>query len=141
MRPSVLATELRDRGLELHPAGDHIRVRGPEELLTAEVQEQVREHKPRLLPYLKIQRECDRLRDRIEAAAPVAVRHAPLDSELVVKPTDRFLDALGAWLENDCPRSRRELRHAAGEVVRAWREAGRRFEAEGRPGSWKAMPT
>lgn len=133
MRPSVLAAELRDQGLELYPAGDRIRLRGPEELLTAEVQERIRENKPALLRYLRMQRECDRLRKRIESAAPEAVRHAPLDSDRVGDRTDEWLDALDAWLGEETPETRDALQRAADEVVAAWREAGRRWRAAGRP--------
>lgn len=50
-------------------------------------------------------------------------------------PTDRFLDALDAWLAEDTPDTRQSLQHAADELLRAWNRAADHFRAIRPPGS------
>lgn len=84
---------------------------------------------------------CRRLAGRVNDVTPEGTGHWGPAWELVADPSDAFLDALDTWLDDDTPRSRRELLDAADEVVRVWREAGRRFEAEGRSEPREALPT
>lgn len=51
------------------------------------------------------------------------------------EPSDRFLDALAAFLEADAPETGDALKRALGALVRAWRKAGQECEAQGRPGT------
>ena len=76
---------------------------------------------------------CGRVADRIRKVAPSGLGHWDLAWELVAAPSDVFLDALAAWEAADTPDGRSELATASTALVKAWAEAGRRWEAAGRP--------
>lgn len=81
---------------------------------------------------------CRRVAERVREVTPSGLGRWDPALELVREPSDGFLDALDAWLDRDDPDTRARLRVATGDLVRAWREAGRRWEAEGRPGAESA---
>lgn len=77
---------------------------------------------------------------RIRAVAPVGLGHWPYAWELVASPTDALLDAVHAWEAAGDGADREEalraaVNAAAARAVAAWREAARRWEAAGRPGT------
>lgn len=139
MSSHALLSDLRNQGLQLTPDGGSIRVRGPEDALTADVQERIREAKPALLRRLREQRECQRVAERIHEVTPEGLGKWDPALEYVREPSDAFLDALDAWLDRGTSEARRDLQEAADALVRAWREAGQRFEAEGRPETRKEV--
>lgn len=83
---------------------------------------------------------CERLARRIHEVAPDGLGRWDPALEIVREPSDAFLDALDRWLDTDTPENRADLQDGADALVRAWREAGRRWEAEGRPEGREGVP-
>lgn len=48
---------------------------------------------------------------------------------LVAEPSDRYLDDLRAWEDEDTPQNRADLQASAEALVHAWREAARLYTA------------
>jgi|GEM_PF-5871971 len=81
-----------------------------------------------------------RLTEAIRRAVPPGVGHWPGAWEIVEAPSVAFLDALAAWEHaGDGSPNESELLEAiddgARRTLRVWKEAAKRWEAEGRPGS------
>lgn len=71
---------------------------------------------------------CRRVSARIDEVTPEGLGRWDQALEIVREPSDDFLDALDDFLDDDSPGTRAALQEAADELVRAWREAGRRYE-------------
>jgi hypothetical protein len=71
--------------------------------------------------------------DRVREVAPPGLGRWPRAWELVEAPSAEFLDALAAWEETGAPEDKAAASQAASDVVAAWREAARQWEAAGRP--------
>lgn len=70
--------------------------------------------------------------ERVQEVAPPGLgRWAPA-WDLVEPPSMEFLDALARWEESGTVEDREAARAAAGDVVKAWREAAQLWEATGR---------
>lgn len=78
-------------------------------------------------------RILDKVVARIGEASPSGLGHWSPAWEMIHEPGDRFLDALKLWEEEDSPGTRQAVQRAAEGFVRAWREAARQWETEGRP--------
>lgn len=70
-----------------------------------------------------------RIREAIERVVPEGMESWDGVLPLVRGPTDRFLDALDVWLEEDTPETGAILQGAADNLVRAWKKAGMWFLA------------
>ncbi|HKK08770.1 MAG TPA: hypothetical protein VKA44_07795 [Gemmatimonadota bacterium] len=82
---------------------------------------------------------CQRVTRRIGEVAPEGIGRWDPAWEIVAPPSDAFLDVLDAWLNDDSPDTRAALQAAADDLVRAWREAGRRYQ-EARQGQGREVP-
>lgn len=133
MNTHQLISDLRSRGLELEADGDTLRLRGPREELTEETQERVRAQKPAVLRRLREECVCRAVAERVRAVTPPGLGHWDPAWDIVRGPTDRFLDALDAWLEEDTRGTRDTLQMAVDSLVGAWRNAAGHWKAEGRP--------
>ena len=80
-------------------------------------------------------RICEKLARRIGEVTPDGLGRWDEAWERVREPSDRFLDALTAYLEEDAPETRARVQRAADDLVRAWRSAGEAWKAQGPPGS------
>ena len=73
---------------------------------------------------------CRRVAAKVQEVTPPGLGEWEPAWSYVAEPSDRFLDLLDVWLYEDTPRTREDLQEAADALVRAWREAGRRYEAD-----------
>lgn len=71
--------------------------------------------------------------ERVRQVAPAGLGYWRPAWELVEGPSRRFLDALARWEATGSERDRQAVKVAGGEVVAAWTEAARQWEAAGRP--------
>lgn len=69
-------------------------------------------------------RICKKLARRIAEVTPAGLGTWDEAWEIVADPSNRFLDALSAFLESDTRETRRVIQEVADELVRAWRRAG-----------------
>lgn len=134
MTATTLRYELQDRGIRLSPDGESIRVRGPKDELTEELQDEIRDHKPELLRHLRKRRECIRITQRIGDTAPTGLGRWDRTWEIVERPSNRFLDALKTWLDQQTVEARAKLHRAADQLVEAWERAGEEWPGESAPG-------
>lgn len=70
-----------------------------------------------------------RVSGKVREVAPDGVGSWDPAIEIVRDPTDQFIDAVDAWVEEATPTTEEQVRRTATELVRAWKEAGRRFRA------------
>jgi len=78
---------------------------------------------------------CEKVSRRIAEVTPPGLGRWDDAWDRVRTPSDAFLDALAAYLEEDTPRTRDRIQRGADALVRAWRNAGQEWEAAGRPGA------
>lgn len=71
--------------------------------------------------------------ERVREVAPPGIGRWGPAWDRVEGPSVAFLDALARWEETGSTEDREAARLAAGDVVAAWREAAREWEAAGRP--------
>lgn len=83
---------------------------------------------------------CQRVAEKVREVTPPGLGRWDRLMEFVLEPDNRFFDALAVWLDHDNATTRADLQDAADNLVRAWRAAGRRFEAEGRPETRTEVP-
>lgn len=76
---------------------------------------------------------CERVAGRIREVSPAGLGRWGPTFEIVRDPSEGFLAALEGWLDDDTDQTRQDLQRAADALVRAWREAGRRFRERDRP--------
>lgn len=76
---------------------------------------------------------CQKLARRISEVVPPGMGRWDEIWDRVAEPSDRFLDALEAFLHADTPETRRHVYAAVDELVHTWRRAGQEWEALGRP--------
>jgi hypothetical protein len=72
---------------------------------------------------------CRRLAEKIGEFAPQGLGHWDRAWELVGPASDRFLDALGLWVEEDTPDGRQEVQRAADRLLEAWIHASARYQS------------
>lgn len=70
-----------------------------------------------------------RVSERVRRVAPPGIGRWDPAWEIVAAPSDHFMDALTAWEREATAETEERVRRTADELVEAWREAGRRFEA------------
>lgn len=72
---------------------------------------------------------CRRVAARVWRATPAGCGHWRPAWTLVEEPSDRFLDALAAWVEEATDETEANVRRTADELVQAWRHVGWLYEA------------
>ena len=73
-----------------------------------------------------------RVAARIREVAPPGLGRWGPTWRLVDVPSDIFMDALKDWDTEDSPTTRSKLEAASAELIEAWAEATRTWEAAGR---------
>ena len=76
---------------------------------------------------------AERVARRIREVTPKGLGHWGPTWGLVDVPSDVYMDALAEWETADTPTSRSELEAASAELIEAWADATRTWEAAGRP--------
>ena len=76
---------------------------------------------------------CERVAARIREVSAVGLGNWDLAFELVAEPSDAFMDALRGWEAKDCPTTRSGLEATSADLISAWADAAREWEAAGRP--------
>ena len=74
-----------------------------------------------------------RVAERIGGVTPPGLGHWGPVWALVATPSDAYMDALSRWETEDSILTRVALEVASKALVAAWEEAGRQWEAAGRP--------
>jgi hypothetical protein len=74
-----------------------------------------------------------RVAERISEATPSGLGHWGPVWGLVATPSDAYMDALADWEAEDSILTRLALEAASNDLAEAWTEAGRQWEAAGRP--------
>jgi len=77
---------------------------------------------------------------RIGELVPEGLGHWHPAGDLVVPQSDVFFDRLKEWETEDTPSTRSKLEAASTALMAAWVEAGRQWEAAGRPQVREEMP-
>jgi hypothetical protein len=72
-------------------------------------------------------RICQKITDAVNRISPVGLGHWSRTWDLVEGPSDRFLDALDRWVEEDTPETRLDVETATEALLVAWEEAGDLF--------------
>ncbi len=76
---------------------------------------------------------AQRVAVRIREVSPTGLGHWDPAWDHVGTPSDVFMDALKEWEKVDSPSTRSQLEAASTDLIEAWVEAGRQWEAAGRP--------
>lgn len=76
---------------------------------------------------------AERVAVRIRKVTPDGLGHWGPTWGLVDVPSDLYMDRLAEWETEDTPITRSELEAASEALIEAWAEAGRQWEAAGRP--------
>ena len=76
---------------------------------------------------------CDRMAACIREVVPVGLGHWGPVWTFVADPSDRFMDALKEWEAEESPSTRSKLQGAIADLVKAWKEGVRQWEAAGSP--------
>lgn len=75
---------------------------------------------------------CRRVADKVREVAPEGIGKWEPAWDYVAAPSDAFIDAVDAWVDEATPDTENLVRTTARQLVAAWREAGERFEEETR---------
>ncbi len=76
---------------------------------------------------------CRRVAVRIREVVPVGLGHWGPVWTFIADPSDVFMDALKEWEKEDTPITRPGLQAAFADLVEAWAEGTRQWEAAGCP--------
>jgi len=76
---------------------------------------------------------CERVAACIREVVPVGLGLWGPVWTFVADPSDVFMDALKEWEKEDTPITRPDLQAAFADLVEAWAEGARQWEAAGRP--------
>ena len=74
-----------------------------------------------------------RVADRVREVTPEGLGRWDRTWGFVAVSSDAFMDALAEWETEDTPTTRTELEATAAAFIGAWAQAGREWEAAGRP--------
>lgn len=77
--------------------------------------------------------------DRVREVAPPGLGNWAPAWEIVEGPSREFLDVLVRWEATGSEEDREAVKAAGGEVVAAWRQAARQWEAIGRPSEPRSL--
>lgn len=78
-------------------------------------------------------RICRKVTAKVNEISPPGLGHWPRTWDIVEGPSDRFLDALDAWTDDDTPLRRRNVETTVEALLVAWSEAARLFLTEKAP--------
>ena len=74
-----------------------------------------------------------RVADRIREVSPEGLGRWDSAWDYIGTPSDTFMDALKEWENADSPSTRSQLEVASADLIGAWAQAARRWEAVGCP--------
>jgi len=72
-------------------------------------------------------RICQKITGKISEFSPPGLGHWSKTWDLVEAPSDRFLDSLGRWRDEDTPEARLGVQEAGDALLVAWSDAGDLF--------------